>query len=169
MLLLGAGSSALQSASPQVHLACCLQVYIPDDDIVQHSRAISRAFDIQEMYKLDLAQPAMCSTVESDSVHGIGMYMEASSVLRYGTFVEIMVPLFSMNFFKGDVTPHPVHRIVRCAMPGWDFGACNISSLPAWLHHVQLNSALLLSLHPACFHARRRQLQPHRELHIMAD
>ena len=56
------------------------------------------------MYGLSLAQPALCSPVESDSIHGVGMYMEAPSVLRYGTFVEIMVPLFSMSFFRGNVT-----------------------------------------------------------------
>ena len=79
-------------------------MYIPDDDIVQQSTSINRAFDVQEVYGLDLAQPALCSRVESDSVHGLGMYMEPSTVLRYGTFVEIMVPLFSMDFFKGNVT-----------------------------------------------------------------
>lgn len=50
-------------------------MYIPDDDIVQHSSIISRAFDVQQFYRLDLAQPALCSRVESDSVHGVGMYM----------------------------------------------------------------------------------------------
>jgi len=79
-------------------------VYIPDDDIVQLSSSIDRAFDIQEVYGLDLAQPSLCSRIESDSVHGQGMYMESPTVLRYGTFVEIMVPLFSMDFFKGNVT-----------------------------------------------------------------
>ncbi|KAL0046279.1 hypothetical protein WJX82_007868 [Trebouxia sp. C0006] len=80
------------------------QVYIPDDDIVQLSSSIDRAFDIQEVYGLDLAQPSLCSRIESDSVHGQGMYMESPTILRYGTFVEIMVPLFSMDFFKGNVT-----------------------------------------------------------------
>ncbi len=79
-------------------------MYIPDDDIVQLSSSIDRAFDIQEVYGLDLAQPSLCSRIESDSVHGQGMYMESPTVLRYGTFVEIMVPLFSMDFFKGNVT-----------------------------------------------------------------
>ena len=53
---------------------------------------------------MELAQPSLCSRIESDSVHGQGMYMESPTVLRYGTFVEIMVPLFSMDFFKGNVT-----------------------------------------------------------------
>ena len=79
-------------------------MYIPDDDIVQLSSSVNRAFDIQEVYGLDLAQPSLCSRIESDSVHGQGMYMESPTVLRYGTFVEIMVPLFSMDFFKGNVT-----------------------------------------------------------------
>ena len=77
---------------------------MPDDDIVQLGSSINKAFDVQEVYGLELAQPSLCSRVESDSVHGQGMYMEGPTVLRYGTFVEIMVPLFSMNFFKGNVT-----------------------------------------------------------------
>ena len=81
-----------------------VQVYVPDDDIVQLGSSINKAFDLQEVYGLELAQPSLCSRVESDSVHGQGMYMEGPTVLRYGTFVEIMVPLFSMNFFKGNVT-----------------------------------------------------------------
>ena len=81
-----------------------MQIYIPDDDIVQLSSSINKAFDVQEVYGLDLAQPALCSRIESESIHKVGMYMEASTVLRYGTFVEIMVPLFSMDFFKGNVT-----------------------------------------------------------------
>ncbi len=71
---------------------------------MQLSSSINRAFDIQEVYGLELAQPSLCSRIESDSVHGQGMYMESPTVLRYGTFVEIMVPLFSMDFFKGNVT-----------------------------------------------------------------
>lgn len=59
---------------------------------------------MQEAYGLDLAQPTMCSQVEADTIHGMGMYKEAPTMLRYGTFVEIMVPLFSMDFFKRDVT-----------------------------------------------------------------
>lgn len=80
-----------------------MQVYIPDDDIIQLPSSISRAFDIQEIYGLELAQPTLCSRIESQTVHGVGLYKEGPTVLRYVTFVEIMVPLFSMDFFKGHV------------------------------------------------------------------
>ena len=81
-----------------------LQVYVPDDDIVQLGSSINRAFDIQQVYGLQLAQPALCSRVESDSIHPVGFFMESPTILRYTTFVEIMVTLFSMDFFKGNVT-----------------------------------------------------------------
>ncbi len=104
-------------------------MYIPDDDIVQLSSSIDRAFDIQEVYGLDLAQPSLCSRIESDSVHGQGMYTESPTVLRYGTFVEIIVPLFSMDFFKGNVTD-----TLSTSAPG-----------ASWLHHC------CLDLPPAAF------------------
>ncbi len=65
-------------------------MYIPDDDIVQLSSSIDRAFDIQEVYGLDLAQPSLCSRIESDSVHGQGMYTESPTVLRYGTLWKLL-------------------------------------------------------------------------------
>ena len=80
-----------------------MQVYIPDDDIIQLPSSISRAFDIQEIYGLELAQPTLCSRIESESIHNVGLFKESPTVLRYVTFVEIMVPLFSMEFFKGHV------------------------------------------------------------------
>ena len=90
----------------QDQLACvALQVYVPDDDIIQLSTSISDMFDIQETYGLELAQPTLCSAVESYTVHvnDFTLWKEATTVLRYGNFVEIMVPLFSMRFFNTDV------------------------------------------------------------------
>ena len=107
-------------------------MYIPDDDIVQLSSSIDRAFDIQEVYGLDLAQPSLCSRIESDSVHGQGMYMESPTILRYGTFVEIMVPLFSMDFFKGNVTDT----------------LSTSASGASWLHHCCLNLPPAACIHP---------------------
>ncbi|KAL3132101.1 hypothetical protein ABBQ32_008710 [Trebouxia sp. C0010 RCD-2024] len=82
------------------------QVYVPDDDIIQLAVSISDMFNIQETYGLELAQPALCSNVESHTIHvnDFLLWKEATTVLRYGTFVEIMVPLFSMRFFSTDVT-----------------------------------------------------------------
>ena len=86
------------------HVCLFTQVYVPDDDIVQLSSSINRAFDIQQVYGLQLAQPALCSRIESETIHVTGMWMESPTVLRYTTFIEIMVTLFSMEFFKGNVT-----------------------------------------------------------------
>lgn len=85
------------------NILLCMQIYIPDDDIIQLPATINRAFDIQEVYGLELAQPTLCSRIESETVHGVGLYKEGPTVLRYVTFVEIMVPMFSMEFFKGHV------------------------------------------------------------------
>lgn len=81
-----------------------MQIYIPDDDIIQLPSSINRAFDIQEAYGLELAQPTLCSKIESLTIHEAGLFKEGPTILRYVTFVEIMVPLFSMDFFKGPVT-----------------------------------------------------------------
>ncbi|KAL3132160.1 hypothetical protein ABBQ32_008768 [Trebouxia sp. C0010 RCD-2024] len=81
------------------------QVYVPDDDIVQLAVSINEMFNVQEMYGLELAQPSLCSSVESHTIHvnDLSLWKQATTVLRYSTFVEIMVPLFSMRFFKTDV------------------------------------------------------------------
>ena len=94
-----------QESGQAAHTKCHphMQVYIPDDDIIQLPSSISRAFDIQEIYGLELAQPTLCSRIESESIHNVGLFKESPTVLRYVTFVEIMVPLFSMDFFKGHV------------------------------------------------------------------
>ena len=108
-IVMGTLPSSPHSAKDQVFgssLACfMLQVYIPDDDIIQLSSSISEIFNIQERYSLELAQPSLCSNVESHTIHvtGLPLWKEATTVLRYGTFVEIMVPLFSMTFFNREV------------------------------------------------------------------
>ncbi|KAL3156458.1 hypothetical protein ABBQ38_000763 [Trebouxia sp. C0009 RCD-2024] len=81
------------------------QVYVPDDDIIQLAASINELFNIQETYGLELAQPSLCSSVESHTIHvnDLPLWKQATTVLRYGTFVEIMVPLFGMRFFKTDV------------------------------------------------------------------
>ena len=104
-----------------------MQVYVPDDDIVQLSSSINRAFDIQQVYGLQLAQPALCSRIESETIHVTGMWMESPTVLRYTTFIEIMVTLFSMEFFKGNVTKtlatadsgEPACQLQFCSAIGW--------------------------------------------------
>ena len=43
----------------------CLQVYLPDDDIIQTGAIINTIFDVQQQYHLDLCQPSLCSETES--------------------------------------------------------------------------------------------------------
>ena len=104
-----------------------VQVYVPDDDIVQLGSSINRAFDLQQVYGLQLAQPALCSRVESDSIHPVGFFMESPTILRYTTFVEIMVTLFTMDFFKGNVT-----RTLSTSDSG-DFKAIHAAFIPSCL------------------------------------
>ena len=79
-----------------------LQLYVTDDDIVQTSASISQAFALMQQYGLLLAQPSLCSPFESATWQN-PLYKDARLVLQYTTFVEIMVPMFNMNFFTSKV------------------------------------------------------------------
>ena len=77
-------------------------MYIPDDDIIQTTAIINSIFDIQARYSLDLCQPSLCSPTESYT-WTVGLWKEVPTVLRYTTFIEVMVTQFSMDFFLSDV------------------------------------------------------------------
>ena len=79
-------------------------VYIPDDDIVQTASIIADAFSLHQQYSLKISQPVLCSWVESISASW-NIVKSATTVLRYTNFVEIMVPLFSMDVFRDVVIP----------------------------------------------------------------
>lgn len=79
-----------------------VQLYVTDDDIVQTSASISRSFALMQQYGLLLAQPSLCSPFESATWQN-PLYKDARLILQYTTFVEIMVPMFNMNFFKSKV------------------------------------------------------------------
>ena len=79
-----------------------LQLYVTDDDIVQTSASISRAFALMQQFGLLLAQPSLCSPFESATWQN-PLYKDARLILQYTTFVEIMVPMFNMNFFTSKV------------------------------------------------------------------
>lgn len=53
-------------------------------------------------YGLLLAQPSLCSPFESATWQN-PLYKDARVILQYTTFVEIMVPIFNMNFFTSKV------------------------------------------------------------------
>lgn len=78
------------------------QLYVTDDDIVQTSASISRAFALMQQFGLLLAQPSLCSPFESATWQN-PLYKDARLILQYTTFVEIMVPMFNMNFFTSKV------------------------------------------------------------------
>ena len=77
-------------------------MYIPDDDIIQTTAIMNSIFDIQAQYSLDLCQPSLCSPTESYT-WTVGLWKEVPTVLRYTTFIEVMVTQFSMDFFLSDV------------------------------------------------------------------
>jgi hypothetical protein len=79
-----------------------VQLYVTDDDIVQTSASISRSFALMQQYGLLLAQPSLCSPFESATWQN-PLYKDARLILQYTTFVEIMVPMFNMNFFTSKV------------------------------------------------------------------
>ena len=51
-----------------------------------------------QLYGLKLAQPSLCSSFESQTWQG-PLFKDSRTVLHYTTFVEIMVPMFEMQFF----------------------------------------------------------------------
>lgn len=79
-------------------------MYIPDDDILQTTTIVDRAFSIHKQYNLAVSQPVLCSWMESHSASW-DIVKSATTVLRYTNFVEIMVPLFSMDVFRDMVIP----------------------------------------------------------------
>ena len=79
-----------------------VQLYVTDDDIIQTSQTISRAFALMQQYGLLLAQPSLCSPFESTTWQN-PLYKDARLILQYTTFVEIMVPIFNMHFFVSKI------------------------------------------------------------------
>ena len=63
---------------------------------------MSKTFALMEQYGLLLAQPSLCSPFESQTWQN-PLYKDPRVVLQYTTFVEIMVPLFNMDFFTSKV------------------------------------------------------------------
>ena len=77
-------------------------VYIPDDDILQTTAVINSVFDIHQQYNLLISQPVLCSWLESHTASW-DMVKGPTTVLRYTNFVEIMVPVFSIEVFNSTV------------------------------------------------------------------
>ena len=73
-------------------------MYVTDDDIIQTTEIVNRAFAEMQLYGLKLAQPSLCSSFESQTWQG-PLFKDSRTVLHYTTFVEIMVPMFEMQFF----------------------------------------------------------------------
>ncbi|MBD0384329.1 DUF707 domain-containing protein [Paenibacillus sedimenti] len=67
-------------------------VWIPDDDISVDCKTIHNMFKTFMKYELSLAQPAL--TMDSFYSHKITR-QQKKYVLRYTSFIEVMVPIFS--------------------------------------------------------------------------
>lgn len=67
-------------------------VWFPDDDLLIDAAGISKMFDLFMAFDLALAQPALSH--DSHFSHPI-LLRDASYVLRYTNFVEVMGPVFS--------------------------------------------------------------------------
>ena len=79
-----------------------MQLYVTDDDIAQTAASMSRAFSLMQHYGLQLAQPSLCSWFESHTWQP-PLFRDPRIVMRFTTFVEIMVPMFNMEFFTSQV------------------------------------------------------------------
>ena len=72
-------------------------IWFPDDDILAETDTINQMFDLFSGLRLKLGQPAL--TRDSYIAHKVVM-KEPNSIARYTNFVEIMVPLFSIDTLK---------------------------------------------------------------------
>lgn len=84
------------------HCLVCLQVYVTDDDIAQTAASMSRSFAVMQQHGLQLAQPSLCSGFESHTWQP-PLFRDPRVMLQFTTFVEIMVPMFNMEFFTSKV------------------------------------------------------------------
>jgi hypothetical protein len=81
-------------------------VMVPDDDVEFFDTCtINRIFEVFDAYKLLLGQPSLCRTPYKSTYWDLLYSNRPETVLRYVTFVEIMAPIFSMDFFNGVVQP----------------------------------------------------------------
>lgn len=124
-----------------------VQLYVTDDDIVQTSASISRSFALMQQYGLLLAQPSLCSPFESATWQN-PLYKDARLILQYTTFVEIMVPMFNMNFFTSKVIATLEHAETGMPLTGTTFRLMTRLHMLHVLHHV---ACALLQFSPAAF------------------
>ena len=115
-----------------------LQVYVTDDDIIQTTDIVNRAFAEMQLYGLKLAQPSLCSSFESQTWQG-PLFKDPRTVLHYTTFVEIMVPMFEMQFFVSKVV-----RTLEHAETGEPWCVLRVGA------HV---SCCVSGLHAGCLHS----------------
>lgn len=69
-------------------------VWLPDDDLLCDGASINRMFHIFRKLGMDLAQPSLIEGPGSFPNHPLTVQRPDSTV-RYGTFVEIMCPIFT--------------------------------------------------------------------------
>ncbi|KAG7671821.1 hypothetical protein Ndes2526B_g07269 [Nannochloris sp. 'desiccata'] len=81
-------------------------VMVADDDVEFFDTcSINRIFEVFNAYKLVLGQPSLCRTPYRSTYWDLLYSNRKETVLRYVTFVEIMAPVFEMDFFNGVVKP----------------------------------------------------------------
>jgi hypothetical protein len=72
------------------------RIYIVDDDIIMNTDQINELFNTSEKYDLWICQPAFLP--ESKYSHKITL--QQNDLLRYTNFIELGVPLFSLEALK---------------------------------------------------------------------
>jgi hypothetical protein len=77
-------------------------VMVADDDVEFFDTCtINRIFEVFRAYNLLLGQPSLCRTPYRSTYWDLLYSNRPETVLRYVTFVEIMAPIFNMEFFNG--------------------------------------------------------------------
>lgn len=88
-------------------------VMMPDDDLEMVGPDVSRAFEIFKALRLDLGQPALCSSY--NSVSAWPLTFRRPELLAHTTdFVEVMAPMASVHKLY-----HTILETLRDAEYGW--------------------------------------------------
>lgn len=81
-------------------------IMIPDDDVLMDTCTINRAFELFHAYNLLMAQPSLCAEYRSSTWYPLVYQSSPSlSVMRLVTFVEIMAPIYQMEYFSHVIAP----------------------------------------------------------------
>lgn len=101
----------LYTASPEWHAIATQYEYImlPDDDLGMDTCTINAVFELMRRYDVLLGQPSVCEA-DKPGTWRPELHQRIQYELRFTTFVEVMAPVFRMDFFD-EVVKHTFSKV----------------------------------------------------------